>query len=68
VDRVGRKLHMLGSVTACCAFLIVETAMIASFASPIGPVPNEASYMCCCSVSRCLADILHIASETRSDW
>jgi hypothetical protein len=47
MDRVGRKPLMLASVIGCCASLILEAAMIASFASPIGPVPNEAGLRTC---------------------
>ena len=47
VDRVGRRPLMLISVIGCCASLIVEAALIASYASPIGPVPNEAGLRAC---------------------
>ena len=42
MDRVGRKPLMITGVAGCCVCLIIEAAMIASFASPIAPVPNEA--------------------------
>jgi MFS family permease len=42
VDKVGRKPLMIFSVAACCICLIVEAAMIASFASPIPANPNYA--------------------------
>lgn len=42
MDRVGRKPLMLTGVIGCCACLIVEAAVIASFASPIPAVPNVA--------------------------
>lgn len=43
MDRVGRKPLMLGSMIGCCAALVVETALIARFASPIGSTPNTAA-------------------------
>jgi len=43
MDRVGRKPLMLTGVIGCCACLIVEAAMIATFASPVPTVdPNRA--------------------------
>lgn len=39
MDRVGRKPLMLTGIMGCCACLIIGTAVIASFASP---VPNGA--------------------------
>lgn len=42
MDRVGRKPLMIIGVTGCCACLIVEAAVIASFATPIPAVPNYA--------------------------
>ncbi|KAI9764617.1 MAG: hypothetical protein M1839_005803 [Geoglossum umbratile] len=46
-DRVGRRPLMLLSVIGCCASLIVEAALIATFASPIGPIPNKAGLRAC---------------------
>lgn len=43
MDRVGRRVLMLIGVFGCCACLIVEAAIIASFATPIPPVPNTAA-------------------------
>ncbi|KAK5444276.1 hypothetical protein LTS15_010391 [Exophiala xenobiotica] len=40
MDRVGRRVLMLVGVFGCCACLIVEAAIIATFASPIPAVPN----------------------------
>ncbi|KAJ9496347.1 hypothetical protein LTR96_004373 [Exophiala xenobiotica] len=40
MDRVGRRVLMLIGVFGCCACLIVEAAIIATFASPIPAVPN----------------------------
>ena len=40
MDRVGRKPLMVFGVLGACVCLIVETAIIASFASPIPAVPN----------------------------
>jgi hypothetical protein len=42
MDRTGRKPLMIIGVAGCCACLIIEAAVIASFASPIPPVPNVA--------------------------
>jgi MFS family permease len=43
MDRVGRKPLMLAGVAGCCICLIIEAAMVASFASPIPATnPNEA--------------------------
>jgi hypothetical protein len=42
MDRTGRKPLMVTGVIGCCICLIVEAAMIASFASPIPAVPNVA--------------------------
>jgi len=42
MDRVGRKPLMIIGVAGCCACLIVEAAIVASFASPIPAVPNFA--------------------------
>lgn len=42
VDRVGRRPLMIFAVSACCFTLIIEAAMIASFASPIGTPANQA--------------------------
>ncbi len=42
MDRVGRKPLMITGVVGCCACLIVEAAVIASFATPIPAVPNLA--------------------------
>ncbi|OCL08881.1 MFS transporter [Glonium stellatum] len=50
VDRVGRKPLMLASVSACCTCLIIETALIASFASPIGAIPNQAALRACVAI------------------
>jgi MFS family permease len=47
VDRMGRKPLMLMSVIGCCISLIFEAALVASFASPIGPVPNENGLRAC---------------------
>jgi hypothetical protein len=43
MDRIGRKPLMLTGVIGCCVCLILEAAMVASFASPV-PLshPNEA--------------------------
>lgn len=43
MDKVGRKPLMLIGVFGCCLCLIVETAIIATFASPIPAVPNVAA-------------------------
>lgn len=43
MDRVGRRVLMLTGVFGCCACLIVEAAIIASFATPIPAVPNTAA-------------------------
>lgn len=42
MDRVGRKPLMITGVIGCCVCLIIEAAMIASFASPIPAIPNTA--------------------------
>ena len=42
MDRTGRKPLMITGVVGCCACLIIEAAVIASFASPIPPVPHVA--------------------------
>jgi hypothetical protein len=58
---------MLASVIACCASLILEAALIASFASPIGPVPHKAGLRACVA-AMCLyrlTNILHIAMRTK---
>ena len=47
---MGRKPLMLISVTGCCICLIIEVALIASFASPIGPVPNKAGLRACIAI------------------
>lgn len=39
MDRIGRKPLMLTGVVGCCVCLILEAAMIASFASPIPTNP-----------------------------
>lgn len=43
MDRVGRRVLMLTGVFGCCACLIVEAAIIATFATPIPVVPNTAA-------------------------
>ncbi|OQV02402.1 hypothetical protein CLAIMM_07606 [Cladophialophora immunda] len=40
MDRVGRRVLMLTGVFGCCACLIIEAALIATFASPIPDTPN----------------------------
>lgn len=43
MDRVGRKPLMLTGVIGCCVCLILEAAMISSFASPVPAInPNGA--------------------------
>jgi hypothetical protein len=42
MDRVGRKPLMITGVAGCCACLIIEAAVIASFATPIPALPNYA--------------------------
>jgi len=43
MDRVGRRVLMLTGIFGCCACLIVEAAIIATFATPIPAVPNTAA-------------------------
>lgn len=43
MDRVGRRVLMLTGVFGCCACLIIEAAIIASFATPIPAIPNTAA-------------------------
>jgi hypothetical protein len=42
MDRVGRKPLMMTAFAGCCACLIIEAAVIASFVSPVPAVPNVA--------------------------
>ena len=41
-DRVGRRPLMVAGMGGCCACLVVEAAMVASFASPLPDHPNKA--------------------------
>lgn len=43
MDRVGRRVLMLTGIFGCCACLIIEAAIIATFATPIPAVPNLAA-------------------------
>lgn len=43
MDKMGRKPLMLIGFIGCFACLIVEAAVVASFASPVPAVPNEAA-------------------------
>lgn len=43
MDRVGRRVLMIVGVLGCCACLIIEAAIIATYASPIPAVPNTAA-------------------------
>ncbi|KAH0842641.1 MFS transporter, SP family, sugar:H+ symporter [Fonsecaea pedrosoi] len=40
IDRVGRRLLMLGGIFGCCLCLIIEAAIVANFASPVPTTPN----------------------------
>ncbi|OAL34542.1 hypothetical protein AYO20_06172 [Fonsecaea nubica] len=40
IDRVGRRLLMLGGIFGCCLCLIIEAAIVAKFASPVPATPN----------------------------
>lgn len=42
MDRLGRKPLMLIGVIGCCICLIIEAAMISTYASPIPEHPNYA--------------------------
>jgi MFS family permease len=44
MDRIGRKPLMLTGVVGCCVCLIIEAAMIASFASPIPTDPSAINH------------------------
>lgn len=42
-DRVGRRPLMVAGMGGCCACLVIEAAMVASFASPLPEHPNKAA-------------------------
>lgn len=42
MDRLGRKKLMLIGIGGCMVCLALESAIIASFASPLPPHPNKA--------------------------
>lgn len=41
IDKVGRKPLMIFGIGGCMVFLILEAAMVASFASPVSNPPNN---------------------------
>jgi sugar porter (SP) family MFS transporter len=43
MDRVGRRVLMLTGIFGCCACLIIEAAIIATFATPIPAIPNTSA-------------------------
>lgn len=43
MDKVGRKPLMIFGIAGCLACLIVEAALVATFASPVPDDPNKAA-------------------------
>ena len=47
IDKVGRKPLMLAGFAGTLSCLVVEAALLASFASPVPVVPNRAALKSC---------------------
>ena len=43
MDKLGRKPLMIFGIGACLACLVVEAALVATYASPVPAVPNTAA-------------------------
>jgi hypothetical protein len=43
MDKIGRKPLMIFGIGGCLACLIVEAALVASYASPVPAEPNKAA-------------------------